>query len=282
MDHQARERTLTPPLGPSPIPDGLDATLVLVRHGESTFIAEGRFQGQADSPLTAIGRHQAALVATRLATPHDPPALPIPIGPLVEVVHSPLGRTTETADAILGDLVSAGRPTTGRPDPGFLEIHQGAWQGLHRTEIAERFGPELAAWRRAPIGAWAPGGESLQEVAARVRPALARLIAPLAAGRTRGTHDRPQVAGYGDPPPEHPWSIVVGHDGVFKILLLTLFDLPLERFWMWSMDLCGITIVELRAGRPVLRAHDLTAHLVGLEETRSPHADDERVRSGAL
>jgi probable phosphoglycerate mutase len=282
VDHPARGRTLTPTPGRPPIPDGLDATVVLVRHGESTFIAEGRFQGQAETPLTAIGQRQAALVAARLAAPHDPPALPIPIGPLVEVVHSPLARTTETADAILGAMVSAGRPTSSRPDPGFLEMHQGAWQGLHRSEIAERYGAELAAWRRAPLDAWAPGGESLQEVAARVRPALDRLLAPLAAGRTRGTHDRPQVAGYADPPSEHPWSIVVGHDGVFKVVLLTLFDLPLERFWMWSMDLCGITVVELRAGRPVLRAHDLTAHLIGLEATPSPAAGDDRGHSGAL
>jgi hypothetical protein len=61
-----------------------------------------------------------------------------------------------------------------------------------------------------------------------------------------------------------------------------LFELPLERFWMWSMDLCGLTVVELRAGRPVLRAHDLTAHLADLEEARSSAQDVERARSGAL
>ena len=290
MDDPARRRTLTRtpgrlgPAGPveSPIPDGLDATLVLVRHGESRLIAEGRFQGQGDSPLTAIGRRQAALVADRLAAPHHPPALPVPTGPPVELVHSPLGRTTETALAIEAALAGNGAPPSRRPDPGFLEMHQGAWQGLHRTEIAERYGAELAAWRRTPADAWAPGGESLQDVDARVRPALATLLAPLAAGRPHGTHDRPQVAGYLDAPPDHPWSIVVGHDGVFKIVLLTLFDLPLERFWMWSMDLCGITIVELRAGRAVLRAHDLTAHLADLEDAGAQDAADERARGGGL
>ena len=62
MDDPPRERALTPTQAPL-TPDGLDATLVLVRHGESTFIAEGRFQGQAETPLTAIGLRQAALVA---------------------------------------------------------------------------------------------------------------------------------------------------------------------------------------------------------------------------
>ncbi len=85
--------------------------------------------------------------------------------------------------------------------------------------------------------------------------------------------------------PVHPWSIVVGHDGVFKVALLTLFGLPLERFWMWSMDLCAISVVEFRAGRAVLRAHNLTAHLAPLDDGAASAARAaaaaERERSGA-
>ena len=75
---------------------------------------------------------------------------------------------------------------------------------------------------------------------------------------------------------------MVGHDGVFKIVLLTLFELPLDRFWMWSMDLCGISIIELRAGRPVVRAHNLTAHLATLEDAGAREEADTRSRDGAL
>jgi probable phosphoglycerate mutase len=281
VDDPARGRALTSDPGPL-IPDGLDATLVLVRHGESTFIVEGRFQGQAETPLTPTGLRQASLAADRLAHPHDPPALPVPTGDPVEMVHSPLARTAQTAEAVEAAMRAAGRTVVRRADPGFLEIHQGDWQGLHRDEIDHRYAAELAAWRRTPLVAWAPGGESLVEVAARVRSALASMLTRLAEGRSAGTHDRPQVAGYADPVPDHPWSIVVGHDGVFKVALLTLFDLPLERFWMWSMDLCGITIVEFRAGRPVLRAHNLTAHLAGLEDESALAAIEQRSRSGAL
>ena len=104
----------------------------------------------------------------------------------------------------------------------------------------------------------------------------------LGEGREPGTHDRPQVAGYRDAVPDQPWSIVVGHDGVFKVAMLTLFDLPLDRFWMWSMDLCGITVIEFRAGRPVLRAHNLTAHLAALTDEKALADLEERSRSGAL
>ena len=52
------------------IPDGLDATVVLLRHGETEWIREGRFQGAAETPLSALGRRQAALAGERLARPH--------------------------------------------------------------------------------------------------------------------------------------------------------------------------------------------------------------------
>ena len=261
------------------IPDGLDATLVLVRHGESQYIVEGRFQGQAETPLSETGLRQAALVAERLVHPHDPPALPVPIGPLREVVHSPLRRTTQTAEAIVATIEA---PPAARPEPGFLEIGQGEWEGLHRDEIDSRYADVLAGWRRTPLETWAPGGESVTEVAARVRPALAGVLATLAVGGIPGTLDRSQVPGYGDAIATHPWSIVVGHDGVFKVALLTLFDLPLERFWMWAMDLAAITVVEFRAGRPVLRAHNLTGHLAALLDEAAQEAQEARSRSGAL
>ena len=262
------------------IPAGLDATLVLVRHGESEFITQGRFQGQAETPLSVTGLRQAALVAERLAHPHEPPALPLPEGPLRELVHSPLRRTAQTAEAMAAAMLPSPVP---RPDAGFLEIGQGEWEGLHRDEISARYADTLAAWRRTPTQAWAPGGESLAQVAVRVRPALTGVLTALAEGGTPGSLDRSHVAGYGaDTPSALPWSIVVGHDGVFKVSLLTLFDLPLERFWMWTMDLCAISVVEFRAGRAVLRAHNLTGHLAALLDETAQEAQEARSRSGAL
>ena len=64
--------------------------------------------------------------------------------------------------------------------------------------------------------------------------------------------------------------------------MLTLFNLPLERFWMWSFDLCGITIVELRAGRPVLRAHNLTGHLGPVLDAAALAERAAREATGAL
>jgi broad specificity phosphatase PhoE len=288
VDDPARQRALSSSgeTGTSPlVPEGLDATLVLVRHGESQFIVEGRFQGQAETALSPIGLRQAERVAARLAHPHTSPALPVPAGPPIEIVHSPLLRTAQTADLIgrsMAGELAFGRPIPMRADPGLLEVGQGEWEGLHHTEIVRRWGDILATWRRRPLEAWAPGGESIPEVAARIRPAIAGILERLANEGVPGTLDRPHVAGYLEPSSTHPWSVLVGHDGVFKVLLLTLFELPLDRFWMWSFDLCGIGVIEFRAGRALIRAMNLTEHLAPLLDEAAHEASEERQRSGAL
>jgi broad specificity phosphatase PhoE len=267
------------------IPPDIDATLVLVRHGESEAIVERRFQGQLETPLSATGRRQAALVARRLARPLDRPALPVPTGPPLAIVHSPLGRAAETATAIREAATAPdafATPIPLRPDDRFLEIGQGEWEGLPAAQITAEHGELLARWRRTPTLAWAPGGERLAQVRERVRPGLADILGELAAAGRPGSIHAPQVAGYRDAPLDQPWTILVGHDGVFKVLLLTLFDLPLERFWMWSSDLCGISVIEIRAGRPVIRAMNLTEHLASLLDDEAQAAAEVRARSGAL
>lgn len=266
------------------VPPGLDATLVLLRHGESTAIVEGRFQGQLDVPLSPVGRRQAALAAARLAQPQATPALPVPSGPPIEIVHSPLARATETATVVAAavsadDAFDAAIPL--RADAGFAEIAQGAWEGRLATEIVERWSDLLEAWHAHPTEAWAPGGESLAQVDARVLPSLRTLLAALAASDAEPAAQTSPLVGRGHLP-TGPWSIIVGHDGVFKVVLLTLLELPLDRFWTFPFALCGISVVELVGGRPRLRAHNLTEHLAPLLDERAQEVSEERERLGAL
>ena len=271
---------------PDPIvPEGLDATLVLLRHGESEYIVRNLFQGQAETPLSPAGLRQAALAGERLARPHASPALPVPQGRPLEIVHSPLSRTRQTAQAVADAIAAAdGVDVPVRPEPGFLEIAQGEWEGLHQDEIARRYPEELAGWRRRPWAVWAPGGESIAEVQARVRPALTDVLERLGRDYPRGSLDRPQVGGYTGAGHHgtQPWSVIVGHDGVFKVVMLTLFGIPLTHFWMFTMALTGITVVELRGGRPVVRAANLTEHLAALLDERAQEQAEQRAASGAM
>lgn len=264
------------------IPAGLDAVIVLLRHGQTQFIVEKRFQGAMEAPLTTLGEEQARLAGRRLAEPRTAPALPIPDSAPFAIVHSPLGRARRSAELAVEEMNAAGRATPPlRVDAGFLEIAQGGWEGLTEQEITARFGDTLGGWRRWPMKFHAEGGETLDEVSARVEPALARLLSEMAVGSAPGTMDRHQVLGYGDVGPERRWSLIVAHGGVFKVVACALLGLPLEHFWNFDFGLGAITVIEIRAGRAVLLALNLDSHLGGQP---GPAADESSKRnaSGAL
>ena len=262
------------------LPSDLEASLVVCRHGESTWITEGRFQGAADPPLSPQGERQAAYLAARLADPMRPPALPVPPGPPVAIWHSPLARTTATAAAIASSLAM---PMIA--DADLREIGQGDWEGRLVAEILATDGERLRAWRRAPLGHEAPGGETLAEVDARARRALGRIVGELAdASRAFGVvdPDRPPVLGYGGPPPARAWGVLVGHDGLLRVIMLALLGLPLERFWTFPFVPAGISVIEFRAGMPIVRAHDLDEHLAPLQALPAEATIDPAPREGAL
>jgi phosphoserine phosphatase len=264
------------------IPVGLDAILVLLRHGQTQFIVEKRFQGAMEAPLTALGETQAGLAGRKLATPNSAPALPIPDSSPFAIVHSPLGRARRSAELAVAEMNAAGRTTPPlRSDPGFGEIGQGDWEGLTEAEITARFGDTLAGWRRWPARFYAPGGENLETVWARAGVALTRLLGEMAADSVPGTHDRHQVLGYGDDAPDRrPWSLIVGHGGIFKVIVCILLDLPTEHFWNFDFGLGAVTVIEIRAGRAVLRTLNFESHLG--DDPQAMRDSAERNAGGAL
>lgn len=240
-----------------------EAVLVLVRHGESTYIAEGRFQGQHDPELSVLGERQVALTAERLGEARHGTALPIPSEPPVAIWHSPLRRTARTAAAI-ASAQPKGIPLHARAD--LREIGQGAWEGRTHAEVRATWPAELERWRRAPAVYQAPDGESLADAAARAEIVLGEIVATLS---------DPD----GDP---RRWGIVVAHGGIFQIALLLLLGLPLTRFWSFPFDLCGVSVLHLRGDRVQLRAHNLTDHLEPLLRIRRAAEEARGERLGPL
>ena len=248
-----------------------DATLVLVRHGETTWVAEGRFQGSADPPLSRLGELQAAAVAERLGHARAHPALPVPAGAPHRIWHSPLARAASTAGAIH----AAGDATVSlTADSGLVELAQGDWEGLTAAEVTARWPDELAAWRTDPAHHHAPGGEPLTDAATRAGAAVERILADLGSGlgaMPAGSVVRSPVLGYADPTTvgdgdapdiqSEPWAIVVAHDGILRLVLMHLLEVSLEHYWALPFGLCSITVIEVRSGRARLRAHNLAEHL---------------------
>ena len=128
----------------------------LVRHGETEWNAERRIQGQSDSPLTAMGEHQAQLVARRVSREG-----------ITHVITSDLGRTRRTAQIIAdacGCEVIA--------EPRLRELHMGVLE----ERLIDGLTPQEEQWRKQMVDgtpdARIPQGESMSELAERMRAAL--------------------------------------------------------------------------------------------------------------
>lgn len=135
--------------------------IYLVRHGETAFNAEGRMQGQQDSPLTPEGEAQARQMGLRLR------ALKDQHGGEWRIIASPLGRTRATATLIAEALGLTADPVL---DDRLIEVGFGSWEGLTRTEIARRH-PETAGLKGLFLAC--PDGEPYAQVAARMAAFLA-------------------------------------------------------------------------------------------------------------
>jgi len=92
--------------------------LLIVRHGQSEWNALGRWQGQADPPLTDVGENQAKKATKKL-------------GLFDSIVSSPLQRAKNTA-SIISEITGVGPVTS---EVGLIERDAGPWQGLTRIEI---------------------------------------------------------------------------------------------------------------------------------------------------
>lgn len=125
--------------------------LLLVRHGETAWNAEGRLQGQAQVELSDRGLEQARALAPLVRS----------LGP-ASAVSSDLRRAVQTVEAL-------GFPDA-RLDPGLRELGLGQWEGRTSTELQASEPEAYAAWRGGR--SVPPGGESGEALVARVQAAL--------------------------------------------------------------------------------------------------------------
>lgn len=132
--------------------------IYLLRHGQTEFNTEGRYQGQMDSPLTDLGRWQARACGALLAA-HVGPA---------SIWTSPLPRAEATARLMAQILPGV----EVRLDPRLREVSFGVWEGLTRAEIGAGW-PNIR--KQYPRHQWklhAPEGEAIEAVLSRLQEVL--------------------------------------------------------------------------------------------------------------
>jgi broad specificity phosphatase PhoE len=186
---------------------GTPVRILLVRHGETVYNVEGRWQGQSDSPLTERGRAQARELGRALAAE-----------PITAVYSSDLGRASYTAAE-----VAAVHQLEVVPDPRLREIHTGEWTGKAREEIDARWPGGLRAWATSPSRYVLPGGESIQAAQERGLTFFAERM-PAHAGQT---------------------VVVISHGAVGQAILVNAMGQGVDDLWLKDrVDNCQISRLE--------------------------------------
>ena len=199
--------------------------VLLIRHGETPWNRERRWQGHADVELSEEGRRQATELAAHLPRDCPPPAA---------IYTSDLSRARATAE-----IVGAAFGLEVLVDPRWREIDVGSWAGLTRDEVEARFPVD---WARIVAGEDLPrgGGETFAAFSSRIAAAL---------DDVRRRHgDR--------------LAIVVTHGGAIRAAMMHARSLPVARLREVA-GVRNTSLTELAHDGATWRVHrsDDVAHL---------------------
>jgi alpha-ribazole phosphatase len=195
--------------------------LLLIRHGQTNWNLEQRFQGQSDIPLNETGRKQAQALADRLSAEH-----------FDAVYSSDLKRATETANIIT-------QMSGCKPDLRLREVHFGDWEGLTYDEIKAKHPVTLAAWEADIFKNAPPNGETLEGLSVRVQSMLDEL---------REKHDDQNI-------------LIVAHGGVLQTLICLALKLPPTMYWQFHLSTASLSEVAFYPAGAILNSLNDTSHL---------------------
>jgi phosphoserine phosphatase len=205
--------------------------LLLVRHGETQWNKEGRFQGQIDVPLNDNGRVQGAQAGEFLKDV-----------PIDDAITSSMLRPKETAELILKHHPQVTLQTTDT----LWEISHGLWEGKFESEIEAGYPGLLEQWQTQPETVQMPEGENLDDVWQRAVAAWGAIVAQAKPGTT---------------------TLVVAHDAINKAILCYLAGLTTQSFWSFKQGNGAVSVIDYNYGgdaAPMIRAANITVHLGGV------------------
>ncbi len=222
--------------------------VILVRHGQSTYNAEKRYQGSSDdSVLTPVGQQQAAQVGQLCA------------GMNIQAIYSsPLKRTAQTAEAIVEQLDNPGSPDrnlTIQLQTELREIDIPGWEGLPFTQVQTEFASDYQQWIDRPKTFQMAGTNAVAS------GSIATLEPP-----TFPVQDLYHRADqfWRTTLPKHPGQtiLIVSHGGTIRALTSTALGVPIEQFHYLQQSNTGVTMLEFnRCWQARLTGMNQTHHL---------------------
>jgi len=201
--------------------------VVLIRHGETTWNLERKYQGQLDSPLTERGIRQARALAARLQHCQ-----------FSHIYASDLGRAWNTAENIAA--------ATGRPLAADLRLRErnfGIFHGLDLAAIQEKYPEEFRGYASGDPDYVIPKGESARQLRARALDCLQDLS-------TRHAGQR---------------FVMVSHGGVLTALFKHVLGLPVQASRPFKVINAGLNVICMDGGRWVIETMGDVGHLRRIE-----------------
>ena len=205
-----------------------DSRIILVRHGETDWNKEGRFQGQIDIPLNETGKNQAQKASNFLKSID-----------FNKAYSSSMSRPLETAKIILGKKSNLSILKIDE----LSEISHGLWEGKLEKEIKTTWPEMLDKWHQEPENVIMPEGESIEDVSKRSLNAWQNIC------KNQNKNDI---------------TLVVAHDAVNKTLICNLLGLSYSQIWTIKQGNGGITVIDIFDNPDkdnVLSALNITTHL---------------------
>ena len=205
-----------------------NSRIILVRHGETDWNKDGRFQGQIDIPLNSNGKSQACKASKYLNKVKFDKAY-----------SSSMKRPYETAELILG----LKNKLKIEKINNLVEISHGLWEGKLEKEIKQNWPKMLKEWHQHPERVKMPEGESIEEVSKR----------SILAWESICKKQR-----------EDDITLVVAHDAVNKTLLCHLLGLDYSKIWLIKQGNGGINVIDIFNDTEkdnVITALNITTHL---------------------
>jgi len=222
------------------IPDQIgDSRIFLVRHGETNWNKEGRFQGQINIPLNINGRDQAKKASKYLKEICFNKAF-----------SSSMDRPYETAQIILQNNSDLEINKIEK----LVEISHGLWEGKLENEIKEQWPELLKNWHEKPEEVIMPEGESIKEVSERSVKAWEEICLDQK---------------------DNDLTLLVAHDAVNKTLICNILGIDFSNIWMIKQGNGGITIIDIFNDPQkdnVISALNITTHLGGILDSTASGA----------
>lgn len=204
--------------------------LYFMRHGETVWNTERRYQGMTDIELSEEGLRQAECAAKRFKN--------IKID---KIYASPLKRAMKTAEKIAAEK---GLEIISEDD--FREIHFGEWEGKTVPELTEKYGESYTNFIREPHKYGFPGEGSVENVINRIKPGIDRLIAE-----------------------EKGNVLIVSHGGIIRLMIMYIMGLDSSWFTKMWINNTGVSIIEIKDGRKLLLTLNDSAHLTETGQNES-------------